>query len=150
MNKMIQSIEEIHKNDICIFKMGSFYHTYGRDAYILSYLFGYKIKAADIEKDWKECGFPSCSLSKVMANLEDKKLNYIVMDRRNNYDVDEKMNFGNLNRYTETYEKAKKFINYKARIDNIVEFLVGNIEKQNFLDVLNKVEEVVTNERRKI
>lgn len=150
MNKMIQSIEEIHKNEVCMFKMGSFYHAYGRDAYILSYLFGYKVKTAEIEKNWRECGFPSCSISKVMANLEEKKINYIILDRRNNYDVDEKMNFKNLNRYKQVYEKAKKYVNYKARIDNIVNYLISNIEKEDFLNVLNKMEEVVTNEGRKI
>lgn len=150
MNKMIESIKEIHKKDVCLFKIGSFYHAYGRDAYILSYLLGYKIKTAEIEKSWKECGFPTCSVSKVMANLEEKKINYILIDRRNNYDVDEKMNFKNLNRYDHYYEKANKFINYKRRIDNITEFLVNNIENKEFLKILNKMEEVVTNERREV
>ena len=44
MNKMIETIKEIHTKDICLFKIGTFYHAYGRDAYILSYMFGYKIK----------------------------------------------------------------------------------------------------------
>ena len=43
MNKMIETIKEIHTKDICLFKIGTFYHAYGRDAYILSYMFGYKI-----------------------------------------------------------------------------------------------------------
>ena len=37
MNKMIITIEETHKDFICLFKIGNFYHVYGRDSYILSY-----------------------------------------------------------------------------------------------------------------
>ena len=33
MNNMIETIKEIHKEDICLFKIGSFYHTYNTDAY---------------------------------------------------------------------------------------------------------------------
>lgn len=34
MNKMIETIKEIHTKDICLFKIGTFYHAYGRDAFI--------------------------------------------------------------------------------------------------------------------
>lgn len=128
MNQMLKSIEEIHKQDVCLFKIGSFYHAFGRDTYILSYLFGYKIKEASIEKSWIECGFPKNSAPKVMAQLEEKKINYVFIDRRNNYDVDDKMDFGNLNRYVHFYEKAKKFVNHKRRINNITNYLLENID----------------------
>lgn len=67
MNKMIETIELLNKNNICLIKFGNFYHAYGKDAYILSYLFNYKI---DLLKN--ECGFPLVSLNKVMAKLEDE------------------------------------------------------------------------------
>ena len=108
MNKMIETIKEIHTKDICLFKIGTFYHAYGRDAYILSYMFGYKIK--DLEKKYKECGFPVSAISKVCAKLENNKINYLIIDRRNNYDVDEKEDYKNLNRYAEFYEKANKYV----------------------------------------
>ena len=44
MNQKIRSIKEIHKYDLCLFKVGAFYHAYGRDSYILAYLFDYKLK----------------------------------------------------------------------------------------------------------
>ena len=77
-------------------------------SYILAYLFDYKLKDTSLEKGWKECGFPITNVSKIMARLEEKKINYILIDRRNNYDVDGKMDFGNLNRYQATYEKSNK------------------------------------------
>lgn len=100
---MINIIEEIHKESICLFKIETFYHTYGRDAYILSYLFDYKIRFA--EKDTKECGFPVTSVSKICAKLEKEKINYLLIDNRNNYYVDQECKNGNLNRYKEVYEK---------------------------------------------
>ena len=118
MNQKIRSIKEIHKYDLCLFKVGAFYHAYGRDSYILAYLFDYKLKDTSLEKGWKECGFPITNVSKIMARLEEKKINYILIDRRNNYDVDGKMDFGNLNRYQATYEKSNKYVNYKKRIAN--------------------------------
>ena len=57
MNKMVATIKEIHAHDICIFKIGNFGHCYGRDACIMSYLFGYKLKS--IENNNRECGLNS-------------------------------------------------------------------------------------------
>ena len=50
MNQKIRSIKEIHKYDLCLFKVGAFYHAYGRDSYILAYLFDYKLKDTSLEK----------------------------------------------------------------------------------------------------
>lgn len=36
---MIKTIKQIHKNDIILLKIGKFYHTYGKDSYIIAYLF---------------------------------------------------------------------------------------------------------------
>ena len=141
MNKMIETIKEIHTKDICLFKIGTFYHAYGRDAYILSYIFGYKIK--DLEKNYKECGFPVSAVSKVCAKLEINKINYLIIDRRNNYDVDEKEDYKNLNRYVEFYEKANKYVNCKKRIDIINEYLVDNIETKNITKMLSGMEEIM-------
>ena len=88
---------------VCI-RYGTFYHIYNRDCYILSYLFGYKIKELNI-KD-RECGFPITALNKVMAKLEEKKINYLVLDRRNNYEVDYKEDFKNSNQYDILFKKA--------------------------------------------
>ena len=141
MNKMIETIKEIHTKDICLFKIGTFYHAYGRDAYILSYMFGYKIK--DLEKNYKECGFPVSAISKVCEKLENNKINYLIIDRRNNYDVDEKEDYKNLNRYAEFYEKANKYVNCKKRIDIINEYLMDNIETKNITKMLSGMEEIM-------
>lgn len=144
---MIKTVLQIHAQDVCMFKIGSFCHCYGRDSYIMSFLFGYKIKTT--EKNYKECGFPIKVLDRVLAKLENSKINYLVIDRRNNYDVDEKMNFKNLNNYNKYYEQAHTFINYRTRIENINQFLLKNMNQTNFKQILGKVEQAI-NEGRKV
>lgn len=39
----IKNIKLVHPNDIALVNVGNFYYAYGKDAYILSYLFKYKL-----------------------------------------------------------------------------------------------------------
>lgn len=138
---MIKEIKAIHPEYVAIIKIGSFYNVYMKDSYILSYLFGYKLR--DCEQDIKTCGFPEMSLKKVISMLEIKKINYLIIDRRNNYDIDEKFEMGNLNKYNEIYNKAKKQSNTKERIDNITKCLYDNIDKKNILNIIKNIEQVM-------
>ena len=95
------------------------------------------------------CGFPESSIKKVIAKLEEKKINYLILDRRNNYDVDDICDNKNLNAYLKYFEKAKKYINCKMRIDNINDFLIKIMGKEDFKDIINKMEDII-NERRKV
>ena len=147
MNKIIETIEEVHNKDICMFKVGNFYHIYNKDAEILSYVFKYKIK--ELGENLKECGFPIVVLPKIMAKLEDLKINYLTLDRRNNYDVDTKEDYKNLNNYEKYYEKAHKYINKNKKIKKISNFLEENIEKEDFSELIKRMEDII-NERRKI
>ncbi len=40
---IVKKVKKIHRESIVFIRVGSFYNCYGRDAYITSYLFGYKI-----------------------------------------------------------------------------------------------------------
>ena len=143
---MIRTIKQVHQHDIVLLKIGKFYHVYGKDSYIISYLFGYKLK--EIE-GITMCGFPISSINRVTAKLEEKKINYIIIDRRNNYEVDETLDNKNLNHYLKYFEKAKKYINYKIRIDNINNYMLENIDNEDFKNIIRQMEEII-NERRKI
>lgn len=141
ISTMIKTIKEIHPKDIILVKIGSFYHIYGRDAYIISYLFGYKLKA--FEEKYVTCGFPIDCISKIMAKIEEKKINYITLDRRNNYEEDEVSDNRNLNQYDVYYEKAKKYVNLKIRVDNIYKVLTEELENENIKEKIIKLEEIV-------
>ena len=73
----------------------------------------------------------------------------MLMDPRNNYEVDVKEDFKNLNEYDAQFAKAFSMTKCKKRINNISNKLMGLIEKPNFKDVIGKVEEVV-NEAGKV
>ena len=74
---VIKNIKQIHKEDIVFVKLGKFYYCYGKDAYIISYLFKYKLSL--VENRVYSCGFPSQSLNKVLAMLENRKINYVIV-----------------------------------------------------------------------
>lgn len=146
ISTIISAIKQVHPKDIVLVKIGSFYHIYGKDAYILSYLFNYKLKK--FEGKYVTCGFPLDSISKIMAKLEEKKINYIILDRRNNYEEEEKYDNGNLNEYDIVYEKAKKYVNLKNRIDNIYQFLMDEIEDKEIKEKIIQIEEIIYEGRK--
>lgn len=138
---IIKEVKEIHPEVVVLVKIGKFYNVYLKDAYIISYLFGYKLR--DMEKDVKSAGFPEVSLKRVIATLENKKIDYMILDRRNNYDADEKFENGNLNKYNEIYNKAKKHFNILARIENISNYLHNNMNKKETLNILKRMEQII-------
>ena len=143
---VVQTIKEVHKYEVILVKIGKFYQVYGKDAYIISYLFGYKLKKVE---NVMMCGFPLSSIHKVMAKLETNKINYLIVDRRNTYEVEEISDNKNLNQYIKYFKKAKKYVNYKIRIEYIYHFMLENMEKEYMKDFINKIEEMI-DERRKV
>jgi hypothetical protein len=139
---VILNIKKIHPKDIAIIKIGNFYYVYGKDAFIISYIFKYKLRKVE-EPNIYSCAFPKNSYNKVIAKLENRKINYIVIDRRNNYEIDEELNNKNLNNYDEIYEKAHRYINLKARADNIYNYIINNIEKDSTKNIIKKIEEIL-------
>ena len=144
---IVKAIKQIHPEYIVLIKIGKFYYSYSKDAYIVSYIFNYKLKI--VEENIRVCAFPVFILNKIMAKLEENKINYIVIDRRNNYEVDEKYDNGNLNKYNFYLEKSKRYINQKIRIEEIYNYLVYNIEKNENNKLIKEIESLI-NERRKI
>ena len=138
---IVQNIKQIKKEDIIFVQVGNFYNCYGKDAYIISYLFNYKISIID---DICMVSFPKTAYNKVISKLENIKINYIVLDKRNNYE-EEKNNNKNLNKYAEFYEKARNEIAIKIRIEKIQKYLSKTKDKEKIFEI-----EKVINERRKI
>lgn len=138
---IIKEVKELHPERVALVKIGKFYNVYMKDAYIIGYLFGYKLR--DMEKGIKSAGFPEVSLKRVLATLENKKIEYMILDRRNNYDVDEKYEIGNINKYNEIYNKAKKIANLQARIENIYQYLNNNINRKDISNILKKMEQTI-------
>ena len=57
---IVKNVKQIHKKDLLFVKLGKFYYCYGKDAYIISYFFNYKLNF--IEENIYSCDFPNQSL----------------------------------------------------------------------------------------
>lgn len=140
---IVKNVKEVHKDYVVLVRVGNFFNCYGRDSYILSYLLSYKINI--LRDNIYNCAFPKSAFSKVISRLEQNKINYIILDKRNNYDVEEKSNNRNLNKYNEIYQIAKKEIVQKMRIEKIHKYLL----ECNNENIIYEVEKLLS-ERRKI
>lgn len=145
---IIKNVKKIHKEDVILIQMGKFYYAYGKDAYILSGIFGYKLN--EFEKNIYSVAFPVNSYAKVISKLENLKVNYLVLDRKNNYEILEQQNYKNLNKYTEVLEKNIEKVKIKIRIDKITNFLNAQIENTDDIRKLIANIERVINEGRKV
>ncbi len=138
---------EYHKkypNSILLVSSGNFYNVYGKDAYILCYLFRFKcIHKVYITEKEKEVyvpktGFPKNSLDKVLLDLENKKVNYVIKAKDKNDIV---QNFKKLNTYEKRYIASKNYCMNKIKLNEIIEqcdALCGKKEFSNVLDYVQK------------
>lgn len=145
---MIKAIKRVHPEDVALVKIGEFYHAYGKDACIVSYLFDYKLKV--IDNGNYTCGFPRKSIAKIKAELERNTINYILLDRRNNYDVDETCDNKNLNRYEEFSKKAYSHVKTKEKIENIYNYFMLNMHDTATMALITQVEELITDAGREV
>ena len=139
---MVKNIKKIHPNYLICYKEGNFYNCYGKDAYILAFLFDYKIRF--IEENIPVVGFPKVAIAKVTAFLQRKKINYMLLDKRNNYNVDEEESYKNLNKYLEILEQASEGVKLKIRIEKISQTLLKELNK----DKIQRVEKLLYESRK--
>ena len=115
-----------------LYKIGNFYNIYGDGAIILNYLFGYKILI-----DGK-VGFPESALIKVINTIEDKKIDYQIINKEK--DLIKK--YGNFNNYNKVLKQALEYRNIKSRVERIQE-LINNV---NDITILERIIGVIENE----
>lgn len=142
---MARNIKQVHPYDVILIKVGKFYHAYGKDAYIVSYVFNYQLKKA--ESNTNTTGFSEVALNKVTRTLSEKSINYKVIDRRDNYTPFEEEDFKQNNKYVDVYNKAHKHQTRKNKIDGIYEYLLNEINDDEFLSKIKEVEEVLYERR---
>ncbi len=141
LENTIKMFKEIHLDSIILIKVGTFFQSFGKDSYILSYLLGYQLKP--VAQNYSMCGFPKTGLARVLSKLEDMKINYIVLDKSDNYSEIEKEDFKSKNEYNLMYSKAHKYISKKNRIDAMYQYLIENISSEDMKDKIIKLEEII-------
>ena len=130
---MIGNIKDLFPNYVVLVKVGTFYDAYFYDAKILAYIFKYKIKfvsGVDV------VGFPISSIKRVLYILEQKNINYILVDKKHNYEEEDKQDFKKKNKYDVIKKEAVLFLDNQDRIDKISTYLRENVDKISAVEEL--------------
>ena len=139
ITNMVKNIKEIHPKTLLLFKVGAFCESYGRDSYIISYLFDYQIKQ---KNDIFKVGFSKKAIPRVLSKLEEQKIDYLLIDVRNDYEIDDKYENRNLNNYDTVFEK-------QIKIKEMNERMLYLVDLPDFKEKMLRIEEIL-NEGRKV
>lgn len=123
-----------YKNYIILFKCGNFYISINDDANIMNSVFNHKIVDAG---SFIKTGFPISALNKIIVELENKQINYLILDK----EIINKSKFKN-NNYNNYLTYNNHNLNFN-RINLINKILKDNIANNNINDILNKIERII-------
>ena len=139
-----EHLKESHPNTVCLVKCGMFYRCYEKDAYIISYLLGYKLNSTSAND---MAGFPSNSIKEVTNKLIGNKVDYKIF-KTDKFSLETISSFSmdDENNYEEIYEKSYRHIKLECRINKLTQKLIEKIESIKMDEVLTKVEEIIYDE----
>ena len=115
-------------------KLGKFYSAFDDDAKILHYLFNYKISSGRV-------GFPQDSYNKVINILEEKNINYEIIDNEDKI----KKNFKDKNKYNIYLTKSLKKEIIENKVSKI-EDRINSINDDKIIEILDSISELISNE----
>lgn len=139
--KLAQKIKDSYPYTVCLMDCGMFYRCYDEDAYIISYLCGYKINSSSVND---MAGFPNNSIKEVTIKLMNNKIDYKIF-KVNKYSLDviDSFSFNDENLYEATYEKSYRYIKIKCKIERLSQKLIERIENNKIDDILDKIEKII-------
>ena len=133
-----------YPNSILLVLSGNFYNVYGKDAYLLSYLFRFKLTKKGYKTDKEEevyvpkTGFPRNALDKVLLELENKKVNYVIKVKEKKDIVQD---FKKRNTYSKRYIASEKYCIDEMKLDAIMEQCDALCGKKDFSHMLHSIQE---------
>jgi hypothetical protein len=134
----VKILKDNNPKTIFLVKTGAFYHTYLKDTYIISYLFGYQLKKS---QNLSTCGFPATIIDSVVSKLEKEKINYIISNSK--LEIESKKDFEEYNKYDEVYNNSYKYLVKKSKIDTINRYLLENIYNEDIMDKISDIEKII-------
>ena len=141
---IVQKAKEIHPTTIMLVHVGKFFKVYGKDAFIVSYHFNYKLTKDN--GGIPTCGFVDKLIPKVASKLEDEKINYFILERKENYEIVENKDFKDLNKYEKNFERAKIYGNNMMLLNEIVKNINSDIYSVIMNQKLNKILRIIKDE----
>ena len=144
----VKDIKKLKRNFIVFVKIGSFYNVYEEDSFILSYLFGYKIKIT--ENGFRTCGFQITSFNKVFKKLKESNINYLIIDKRLNFEITEETNFKRNNQYKNLLKISTPYVNLKEKLEVLCKNVLDNLNKENYKTEIKNIEEILQKRSLKV
>ena len=135
MKEKYEMYKRQYNNYIILFKQGNFYLSMNDDALILNNLFNYKV---NVISDFIKVGFPLKTIDKVIPLLEEKNVNFIIVDK----EIVEKKKYSN-NNYFNYLNKDSNYEFIINRINKIDQTLKDNLLNRNLENVLNDIERII-------
>lgn len=142
---------KVYPDSILLVLSGNFYNVYGKDTYILCYIFKFKLinklyKTINNENVYiPKTGFPSNSLDRVLLELEERKINYVIKVKNKN---DIFKDFKKLNIYKRKYEAGEKYCMDKIKVNEILHKCDDLCGKKDFSDLLDKIKKEIEEYRK--
>ncbi|MBR1884152.1 MAG: hypothetical protein IJ809_04350 [Clostridia bacterium] len=134
---MAKRIKDVHKSHVAIFKLGSFCKVFGKDAYVISSIFKYKVQMVD--KNVAMSKFEIRKLNYAKKRLEAEKISYMILEPRNGYDVEKKIDFEESNMYEQKLIYGYSLNKRRNNISKVNKELVYFIDKPNFRKVIKEI-----------
>ena len=126
-----EEIKILHQDEVVLFKVGSFYVTFSKDAIVLNYLFSYQINNGKL-------GFPISAFEKVCTNLKEKSISFYIFEEEDkNYRSDDNL-YSDIAKIAERsyYSKCSNEL-LLERIKNLITTNKDNYNKiKEFIDEL--------------
>ena len=122
---------DFYKSELIIYKNhGKFYQLKNIDAYIMNIIFNYKVIN-------NKCGFPDTAFDKIIAKLNELKINYEIV-----YDDEDPIikNFHTKNNYENYKIKAVKNISIESQI-KLLEAKIKNASEDDLKIILELINE---------
>jgi len=123
------------KEYVLLFKQGNFFICINNDAIVMNKIFNYKIVDTH---NFIKTGFPISTLGKVESELTKQCVNYVIIHDK----INSKIKFKN-NTYLSFLDSNIMMNSYLDRINTITKILKDNVNKEEFEEILNKIEKII-------
>lgn len=132
------AIKNRNNDSIVMIRSGVFYETFNDNAYIINYLFNYKIKKLS---NCIMVGFPISIIGNIKEKLNNEQLNYVIADNGNNYRSNK--NKDNNVKYEVLLDVSKKTYLIDTEIKDIQHKLDILKKSKSIDEILSKIKEII-------
>lgn len=137
----VRKLKRMNPKCLVFFQNGHNCMVYEKDSFIVTYLFGYKIK--EKYSGIKYYTFQITSSEKIFHKVKKEKINYMIVDVLDDDKIIKIVDFKEKNQYDNFYKYTFQYMERKKRIDNLYQDILKYTEIPEFDEEIKKIEKVV-------